>query len=86
MQQEPLPRSHLRLRVLDGGALPIQEAILGVDHLLGLAGLLESRFQLQRHVLAHCGAESTGGLEAFGAPGERDCLGNESWEKGWMEM
>lgn len=57
--------SHLRLCVLDGRALPVQEAILGVNHLLGLAGLLKSRFQLHRHVLAHCRKENTGGLRVF---------------------
>lgn len=86
MQQEPLSRSHLRLRVLDGRALPVQEAILRVDHLLGLAGLLKSRLQLQRHVLAHCRTESTGELVAFAAPGEQDCFGNECRESGWTEL
>lgn len=52
---------HLRLCVLDGSPLPIQEAILGVDHLLGLAGLFKGGFQLQCHIFAHCGRESTAG-------------------------
>lgn len=84
MQQEPPSCSHLRLRVLDGGALPVQEAILGVDHLLGLAGLLKSRFQLQCHVLAHCGAESTGRLEAFSTPGDGTAWGMSAGRRaGW---
>lgn len=49
--------SHLRLCVLDSRALPVQEAVLGVDHLLGLAGLLKGGFQLHGYVLAHCGKE-----------------------------
>lgn len=65
--------SNLRLRVLDGRALPVQEAVFGVNHLLGLAGLLKSGFQLHRHILAHCGKESTGGLGGFRcSDGQRD--------------
>lgn len=52
---------YLRLCVLDSSALPIQEAILSVDDLLGLAGLFKGRFQLQCHVFAHCRRESIAG-------------------------
>jgi len=70
-------RSHLRLRVLDSRALPVQEAVLGVDHLLGLAGLLESGLQLHRHVLAHCGKESTGGVTGSGHSGGQRGTGQQ---------
>lgn len=56
-QQETPAPSHLRLCVLDSSALPVQEAVLGVDHLLGPASLLEGGFQLHGYILAHCGKE-----------------------------